>query len=86
MTARSEILSAAREFDATSPDGTFSLKEMVKHLAAEGSLYAEATIRTHVASVMCTNAPGNHASTYNDLVRVGRGRYRLADHDASSLL
>ena len=40
--------------------------------------YAESTIRTHVTSRMCGNAPDNHAVTYDDLVRIDAGRYRLA--------
>ena len=41
------------------------------------STYSESTIRTHVTSRMCANAPDNHGTTYDDLVRVGRGLYRL---------
>lgn len=83
MSARSEILRAARHLAATSPDGTFSTEEIVKHLTAEGTRYPESTIRTHVISSMCSNAPVNHATTYNDLERVARGRYRLRGQPAA---
>ena len=43
----------------------------------QGTEHEESTIRTHVCSVMCANAPTNHMTTYDDLERVSHGRYRL---------
>lgn len=78
MTARNEVLAAAKRLAAASPDGAFHIDDVVRTLREQGSAYAESTIRTHVASRMCANAPGNHAKTYDDLVSIGGGRYRLA--------
>lgn len=47
-----------------------------REVRRRGSKYAESTIRTHVTGRMCKNSPGNHAVTYGDLERVGRGVYR----------
>jgi hypothetical protein len=39
--------------------------------------YAESTIRTMITAHLCWNAPDNAGTTYDDLERVDRGRYRL---------
>jgi len=62
---------------ARSADGSFSVQDVVQHLNKQGSKYAESTIRTHVTSRMCADAPDNHATTYDDLTRLDHGRYRL---------
>ena len=58
-------------------DGTFGPQDVVEELRRRGSTYAESTIRTHVVSRMCANAPDHHARTFDDLVRVSDGRYRF---------
>lgn len=77
MTARDEVLAASTELADRALDGTFTVEEVVDTLRRRGSKYKASTIRTHVTSRMCANAPDNHAVTYRDLVRVGDGRYRL---------
>lgn len=57
VTARAEVLRTARYLAAASRDGTFTIEQVVRALATAGSRYQESTIRTHVASVMCANAP-----------------------------
>jgi len=52
--------------------------QVVDLLLGRKARYAESTIRTHVTSRMCANAPNHHAVTYDDLVRTDGGRYRLA--------
>ena len=75
MTARDEILAAARALASRSPDGTFTVEQVVA--ALRGSDYAESTIRTHVTSRMCADAADHHAKTYDDFKRLDRGLYRL---------
>jgi hypothetical protein len=77
MTCRDEVLSVARSLAGRSSDSTFSLAEILAEMSRRGTQYPESTIRTHVASVMCVNAPENHAVVFADLERVGRGLYRL---------
>ena len=77
MTARSEILVVARRLASSSADGTFTVDRLVREMASAGTRFAESTIRTEVVSRMCANAPGNHATTYDDFVRVDHGVYRF---------
>jgi hypothetical protein len=77
MTCRDEVLSAAQALTRQSPQGEFTLEEILRLLRAQGTHYKESTIRTHVASRMCANAPDNHGTTYKDLQRLGPNRYRL---------
>lgn len=76
MIARAEILAVALFLDTRAVDGWWTVAEVVAEMRRRGTRYAESTIRTHVTSRMCVNAPRNHAITYNDFERVGH-RYRL---------
>lgn len=75
--AREEILTAARTLADRSPDGSFTLMQIITSLRRAGSRYAESTIRTHVTSRMCADAPDHHGTTYDDFERLGGGRYRF---------
>ncbi|NYI99955.1 hypothetical protein HNR19_000654 [Nocardioides thalensis] len=77
MTARDDILAAANRLANRSSDRTFTLAEVITDVRRSGRRYAESTIRTHVTSRMCANAPNHHAVTYDDLYSLGDGRYRL---------
>lgn len=74
---REEILGAITTITRGSQKNTFTLDQVIREMERRGSGYAENTIRTHVTSKMCANAPNHHASVYEDLERVGRGLYRL---------
>lgn len=74
-TARDAILKAIPA--VVRLDGTFTVDAVVAELRRRNSPYADSTIRTHVTSRMCSNAPRNHAVTYRDLERVRLGEYRL---------
>jgi hypothetical protein len=66
-----EILDGARRI--AGQDGTFRLADVVgavPHLNP-------ATVRTHVASRCCVNAPANHQSRYSYFRALGRGIYRI---------
>lgn len=78
MTCRDEILQCAKEVMQRSGLDYFTIPEIIKCMESRGSGFAESTIRTHIVSRMCANAPENHAVTYNDLERTDRGEYRLA--------
>jgi hypothetical protein len=75
--AREEILAAARTLAGRSSDGSFTLMQIITSLRRAGSRYAESTIRTHVTSRMCADAPDHHGTTYDDFERLGGGRYRF---------
>lgn len=75
--AREQVLAAARLLAARSPDGTFTVAEVVEEVRRSDGRLADSTVRTHVVSRMCVNAPDHHATVFPDLERVDRGRYRL---------
>lgn len=74
-TCREEVLDAVRALESRGQK-TFRVLEILTHMQKRGTSYAESTIRTHVTSRMCGNAPDNHGTTYNDLERVGPGEYK----------
>lgn len=76
MTCRDEVLAAFGRLERRDGRADFQLAEIVQEVKSTGSSYRESTIRTHVTSRMCTDAPDNHATIYADLERVGPGRYR----------
>ena len=75
-TARVQILAVLDEL-LSDPTETFTVQDVVNALDRRGTELTASTIRTHVTSRMCADAPDNHGTTYNDLERVGRGTYRL---------
>ena len=78
-TAREQILSAIKRI-TTGPGDTFTISDVLRELRSQRSELAESTIRTHITSRMCGNAPDHHGTTYDDLERVDRGVYRLRAH------
>lgn len=77
MTCRDEVLDAFARLERRNDRKVFELVEVVREVQSRTSQFAESTIRTHVSSRMCVDAPDNHATTFADLDRVGHGRYRL---------
>ena len=75
MTARAEILAAIPA--AAASDRTVSVDDLIREMRRRGSNYADSTIRTHVGSRMCANAPANQATTLDDVERAAPGVYRL---------
>jgi len=85
MSCRDEVLLAAQNLSRRSGNGEFTLAEIIKLMERQGTNYSESTIRTHVVSRMCANAPDHHAVTYSDLERVGHGIYRLKGVSATRI-
>lgn len=75
--ARREILDAVRAVLTRSGGETFAPTEIIAEMTRRGTGYAESTIRTMITAHLCRNAPDNAATTYDDLERTDRGRYRL---------
>ena len=78
MTCRDEILAAMERLENRTGRAGLPLVEIVQEVLRGGGDYKESTIRTHVTSSMCVDAPPNHATRYPDLRRVDRGLYRRA--------
>lgn len=77
MTARDEILETIRSNRLK----VFTPEEIVSLMQQAGTKYQPSTIRTHIISRLCKNAPDNHQPTYPDIERVGRGLYQLIKSD-----
>lgn len=77
MTCRDEIIMTFRELARRSGRDTVSTAEILDEMKRRGSRYRESTIRTHVVSRLCGDAPDHHAVVYDDLERAGHGLYRL---------
>jgi hypothetical protein len=77
VTARQEILAALPAIRARRGTDEFPPQDVIEELARRGSGYSPSTIRTHIGSAMCSDAPPHHAVRHDDLERVGRARYRL---------
>lgn len=77
MTCRDEILDCAERLISRKGRNEFSLLEILECMHSRGTSYRDSTIRTHVTSRMCANAPDHHGVTYDDLQRIGTGMYRL---------
>lgn len=69
------VLATAQRISARRADGIFRLAEVV---AALPNLN-ERSVRTHVASRCCVDAPEHHAHRWPYFERAGRGMYRLCE-------
>jgi len=74
---RDEILSAAHQIVSMKGVNEFTVREVLDFLKERGTQYSNSTIRTHITSRCCSNAPDHHAVVYHDFERIGRGRYRV---------
>jgi predicted RNase H-like HicB family nuclease len=73
MASHDEILEAVRRIAASRADWSFTPDEIVRALPHLNP----GTVRTHVTSRCCINAPKNHPHKWDYFERVARGRYRL---------
>jgi len=78
MTCREEVLECVHAILEASGETEFSTPQVLLCMVRRRSRYQATTIRTHISSKMCANAPKNHGVRTNGFVRVAHGRYRLA--------
>jgi hypothetical protein len=76
VTCRDEVLAAFDSLERWNDRTDFGLAEVVHEVQAAGTVYSENTIRTHITSRMCADAPDHHATVYDDLERIDRALYR----------
>ncbi len=77
MTCRDEVLSCVQNIVHQTGHNEFTVQDVLEEMQAKGTSYKVTTIRTHITSKMCANAPDHHAVTYDDFERIGPGLYRL---------
>ena len=74
MHVHDEVLGAAIRICGERGDWTFTPDEIVRALPHQNAN----TVRTHVVSRCCTNAPKNHPHKWDYFRRTSRGRYEIA--------
>src|SRR5213593_4184068 len=73
MAIHDEVLRTAQRLCRERGEWTFSAEEVVRALAHVN----ENSVRTHVSSRCCVNAPPNHPHRWPYFRRVARGRYQI---------
>jgi hypothetical protein len=76
-TCRDEILSVVRHIIQVKGSNEFKVSEVIENMRKQKATYSESTIRTHIVSKCCVNAPRHHAIVFNDFERIGRGLYKF---------
>jgi len=77
MSCRDEILNVVSQLISTKGINEFTTSEVLHYMMDNGTQFKESTIRTHITSRLCGNAPDNHGTTYNDFERIGVDKYKL---------
>ena len=77
MSCRGEILDCVQRITSQKGSNEFTIEEVLDGMTTRGTEYSVSTIRTHITSRLCVNAPAHHAVRYPDLERTARGTYRL---------
>lgn len=76
MTCREEILMAVKEIIKAKEENSFRVNEVLEWMQQRGTTFSERTIRTHITSRCCSNAPDHHGKCYKDFSRIQTGIYR----------
>ena len=84
-TCRDEILAALERLESRHGRNVFTLDEIATEVLAATDNFTNWTVRIHVTSRMCVDAPAHHGVRYPDLQRVDRGRYRRIKSQAKGL-
>lgn len=78
MSCRGEILDCVQRIIIQKASNEFTIEEVLDDMRTRETEYSVSTIRTHITSRLCVNAPAHHAVRYPDFERTARGTYRLA--------
>ena len=77
---RDELLAVVTDLVKRKGVNEFTVEEATEAMKDHNSIYAESTIRTHITSKCCVNAPKHHITTYNDYERIDKGIYRINNY------
>lgn len=77
--ARDEILEVVKEITKERAGKSFTVSEVLDMMRNLQTNYKDSTIRTHIMSKCCINAPNHHGTVFNDYERIDRGIYRLVE-------
>lgn len=73
MHVHEQVLEVANQIASRRADGSFGVEEVVRAL----SHLNESSVRTHIVSRCCVNAPKNHPHKWPYFRRISRGKYQL---------
>lgn len=77
MACHEEVLQAARSIAKSKGINEFTPDEVLQHLKNQNTTYAQSTIKTHIVSRCCVNAPEHHAVRYEYFERIRYGLYKV---------
>jgi len=77
MACHEEVLEAANAIINKKGENEFTPNEVIIYLKNKGTAYKENTIRTHVISRCCKNAPEYHETRYQYFERISHGLYKV---------
>jgi hypothetical protein len=77
MACHKEVLSAAKSIIKAKGRNEFRPEEVISYLKSQDTSYKENTIRTHIVSKCCKNAPAHHNTRYPYFERLSHGTYKV---------
>jgi len=77
MACHEEVLEASKVIVNLKGKNEFSPEEVITYLKKQGTIYKESTIRTHIISRCCGNAPIHHGTRYHYFERIAYSLYKL---------
>lgn len=77
---RDELLEVIKEIVRKKNVNEFTVAEAIEAMKNNNTVYSGSTIKTHITSRCCANAPKHHRTTYDDYERVVKGVYRMKDY------
>jgi len=77
MACHEKVLNAAKFIIQTKGGNEFTPNEVIKYLMEQGTIYKKSTIRTHICSRCCVNAPKHHLVRWEYFKRIGPGLYKV---------
>lgn len=77
---RDELFEVVTKLVNEKKKNEFTVTEAIEAMMNNNSVYSESTIRTHITSRCCINAPKHHQTTFDDYERIDRGIYRIKEY------
>ena len=77
MACHEEVLEAAISIIKTKGVNEFTPSEVIQYLKKQNTTYKESSIRTHIISRCCINAPPHFAKRYEYFECIGHGLYKV---------
>ena len=79
MACHNEVLEAAKIIVDFKGINEFTPFEVIEYLVEQKTSYSKNTIRTHICSRCCKNAPKHHAVKWYYFKRIEHGLYKVLE-------